>query len=65
MVQRGFDPEVLESGREGYWGLAGMRERATKIGGSLNISSNAKAGTEVQLSLPSGIAFQLSPSDCA
>lgn len=59
----GIDPQVLQSGREGHWGLAGMRERAAKIGGVLEIRSSATDGTEVQLSVPSGIAFQLSSSD--
>jgi PAS domain S-box-containing protein len=59
----GIDPEVLEAGREGHWGLAGMRERATRIGGLLKISSSANAGTEVQLSIPSALAFQPSPAD--
>ena len=59
----GIDPQVLHSGREGHWGLAGMRERATKIGGLLKISSSATAETEVQLSIPSGLAFQPSSSD--
>ena len=59
----GIDPHVLEAGREGHWGLAGMRERATKIGGLLEISSSATAGTEVQLSIPSVVAFQRSPAD--
>ena len=27
---RGIDPQVLEKGRNGHWGLAGMRERATQ-----------------------------------
>jgi len=55
----GMDPQVLHNGREGHWGLAGMRERAAKIGASLNICSSATAGTEVRLSVPSGIAFQV------
>jgi len=55
---RGIDPHVLLNGREGHWGLAGMRERATKIGGTLKISSSAKDGTEVHLSLPGALAFQ-------
>lgn len=48
---------------EHRWGLAGMQERATRIGGLLKISSSATAGAEVELSIPSGIAFQLSPMD--
>ena len=59
----GIDPQVLDAGREGHWGIVGMRERATRIGGQLEISSSATSGTEVQLSIPSDIAFQLSPVD--
>jgi PAS domain S-box-containing protein len=54
----GIDPEVLEKGRDGHWGLAGMQERATRIGGVLKILSSPTAGTEVQLSIPSGIALE-------
>ena len=28
----GIDPQVLRAGREGHWGLSGMRERAERIG---------------------------------
>jgi PAS domain S-box-containing protein len=59
----GIDPQVLQSGREGHWGLPGMRERASRIGGLLEIRSSASCGTEVQLSIPSGIAFQRSATD--
>src|SRR5262249_20373016 len=55
----GIDPQVLRNGREGHWGLAGMRERAERIGGFLNISSTPTNGTEVRLSIPSSIAFTL------
>jgi len=60
---RGIDPQVLDAGREGHWGLRGMRERATRIGAVLKISTSAAVGTEVQLSIPSRAAFTLSPSD--
>jgi signal transduction histidine kinase len=48
----GIDSEVVEHGRKGHWGLAGMRERATRIGGLLKISSGPMVGTEIQLSIP-------------
>jgi signal transduction histidine kinase len=48
----GIDPNALENGRDGHWGLAGMRERATGIGGLLKISSSPMVGTEIQLSIP-------------
>jgi signal transduction histidine kinase len=53
----GIDPRVLHSGREGHWGLSGMRERATRIGGRLKVSSSASHGTEVQLSVPYAVAL--------
>src|SRR5262249_21390159 len=59
----GIDPQVLRDGREGHWGLAGMRERAERIGGFLNISSSPTSGTEVRLSIPSPIAFQFSATE--
>jgi len=55
---RGIDPQLLQSGREGHWGLAGMRERAKRIGGQLQVWSGADTGTEVELSVPSRIAFR-------
>ena len=37
----GIDPFVLESGRDGHWGLPGMRERAKSIGARLHVWSSA------------------------
>ena len=56
----GIEPQLLEKGRDGHWGLAGMRERATRIGGWLKILSSPTAGTEVQLSIPTNIALERS-----
>jgi signal transduction histidine kinase len=53
----GIDPNVLQSGRDGHWGLAGMRERAESIGARLKVWSRANAGTEVELLIPSQVAF--------
>jgi len=49
---RGIEADLLEQGRDGHWGLAGMRERASRIGGRLKILSRAPTGTEIQLSVP-------------
>jgi signal transduction histidine kinase len=57
----GIDPNVLNSGRDGHWGLAGMRERAESIGARFRVWSRARAGTEVELSIPSQIAFVSAP----
>ena len=56
----GMDSAILTSGRQGHWGLVGMRERADKIGASLRVFSRIGAGTEVMLSVPGRIAFQSS-----
>jgi signal transduction histidine kinase/ligand-binding sensor domain-containing protein len=59
---RGIDPEVLRSGREGHWGLSGMRERAEGMGAGLKVWSRERAGTEIELSVPGGIAFRDQPT---
>ncbi len=54
----GIDPKILRSGREGHWGLSGMRERADRIGARLHLFSSASSGTEIELSVPGRLAFQ-------
>ena len=56
---RGVDVGVLEKGgRTGHWGLQGMRERAGKIGGQLELWSRPGAGTEVALTVPGATAYR-------
>lgn len=55
----GIDPDVLKSGRNGHWGLPGMRERAEGIGAELRLFSRSGAGTEVELTIPSKIAYKV------
>ena len=58
---RGIDPEVLQFGRDGHWGLPGMRERAERMGARLRVLSRAGSGTEVELHVPADIAFESRP----
>jgi signal transduction histidine kinase len=53
----GIDAKILSGGRDGHWGLPGMRERARRIGGQLRLSSRQASGTEVELLLPASVAF--------
>jgi signal transduction histidine kinase len=53
----GISPEFLEEGRPRHYGLSGMRERARQIGGKLDIWSGPGAGTEIELSIASSIAY--------
>jgi signal transduction histidine kinase len=59
----GIDTQVLRSGRDGHWGLSGMKERSERIGGKLRVLSRAVAGTEVELFVPGKIAFEFRPDD--
>jgi DNA-binding NarL/FixJ family response regulator len=58
----GIDPLFLQAGRDGHWGLSGMRERAKNIGARLRVLSRPDAGTEVELSVPGHIAFAANPA---
>jgi signal transduction histidine kinase len=56
---KGIHPDILKAGgRDGHWGLGGMRERAKRIGARLDFWSEAGAGTEAQLTVPASIAYQ-------
>jgi signal transduction histidine kinase len=54
---KGIDPQLLNTGRDGHWGLPGMRERAQQMGAQLDMWSEAGAGTEVELRIPGSIAY--------
>lgn len=65
----GMDASLIEEGRAGHFGLAGMRERARRIGGQLEVWSAAslskagalstpRAGTEVQLIVPGSVLYR-------
>jgi PAS domain S-box-containing protein len=49
---RGFDPAKTHSGADGGLGLIGMRERATLVGGNLEIESHDGGGTAIYARIP-------------
>jgi signal transduction histidine kinase/ligand-binding sensor domain-containing protein len=55
---RGVDSSILQGGRDGHWGLSGMRERSQRIGATLKLRSRPGAGTEIELMVPGHIAFE-------
>jgi signal transduction histidine kinase len=48
----GISPSTLLRGREGHFGLTGMRERAERVGGALRIDSDEGKGTQIRLLIP-------------
>jgi signal transduction histidine kinase len=60
---KGLDPKHLDAGREGHWGISGMRERARQMGGKLEMWSEVGAGTEVELFLAASIAYDTDKAD--
>ena len=61
----GIDSRILQFGKDDHWGLLGMRERAERIGASVKVLSRAGGGTEIELRLPSELAFESHPSSPA
>jgi signal transduction histidine kinase len=51
-VAIGIDPAVLDLGKDGHFGLQGMRERAGRIGGKLTMVSTLNTGTGVTIVIP-------------
>jgi signal transduction histidine kinase/ligand-binding sensor domain-containing protein len=54
----GIDPAVADRGKEGHFGLQGMRERASRIASKLTVASSANSGTEITLVVPGSIIYR-------
>jgi signal transduction histidine kinase len=54
----GIAPSVSHEGKEGHFGLRGMRERAARIEARLRVVSSASSGTEIVLTVPGRVIFR-------
>jgi ligand-binding sensor domain-containing protein/signal transduction histidine kinase len=54
----GIREVILNQGKDGHWGLQGMRERAQRIGAKLQFMTRELSGTVVELIVPARVAFQ-------
>jgi len=55
---KGIDQAVLSAGgRAGHHGLPGIHERAQLAGGKLSVRSQLDSGTEIELTIPAGLAY--------
>ena len=58
---KGMDAGIVAEGRAGHYGVPGMRERAKRIGGKLDVWTGTGTGTEIELSIPGSIAYGTFP----
>jgi signal transduction histidine kinase len=54
----GIAPKFADRGKEGHFGLDGMRERAARIASKLTVASSANSGTEINLIVPGSIIYR-------
>jgi signal transduction histidine kinase len=59
---KGIPEDVLAHGKNGHFGLQGTRERADRIGAKLAVRTRMGEGTEVEIAIPEGIAFEAASS---
>ena len=53
----GIEPAALRRAEGAHWGLAGIGERAQRIGAKLEVASAAGAGTEVDVKIRARLAY--------
>jgi signal transduction histidine kinase len=54
----GMEPVLLTKGRDGHFGLGGMRERAERISSKFTLNSTPNAGTVMTLVVPGNVVFR-------
>ena len=54
----GIEPAVANQGKDGHFGIRGMRERAARIGAQFTIVSSPTSGTEMTIVVPGRIVFR-------
>jgi len=62
----GFDAKGLAAENSATWGLIGMRERASLLGGTFSIESSPEKGTHLKISIPchqSGVSEVIDEND--
>jgi signal transduction histidine kinase/ligand-binding sensor domain-containing protein len=55
---KGIASNVAARGKDGHYGLQGMRERATRISGRLSVETSSDSGTTIVLVVPGRIVFR-------
>lgn len=58
----GIDSKIVEQGKDGHFGLRGMRERAERIDSKFTLDSSPDSGTLITLVVPGRVAFHTGTS---
>ena len=59
----GIDPMMAHYGKEGHFGLKGMRERAARVAGKFRVKSSPESWTEIKLEVPGKSIYRKRASD--
>jgi signal transduction histidine kinase/ligand-binding sensor domain-containing protein len=54
---KGIEPTILNKGSSGHWGLTGLFERASRIGGQLTLDNRDSGGVRVRLIVPAARVY--------
>jgi signal transduction histidine kinase/ligand-binding sensor domain-containing protein len=55
---KGIEEGFLRFGKDGHFGIRGMRERADRVGAKLSLKTTPNGGTEVTLLVPGSVLFK-------
>jgi signal transduction histidine kinase len=54
----GIDPVVSQKGKDGHFGVLGMKERVARIGGRMTVISSPRSGTTISIVVPGRVVFR-------
>jgi signal transduction histidine kinase len=54
---KGVPAQFRDGGKQGHFGLRGMKERAARIGGTFSLDSSPTFGTRITLRIPGARIF--------
>jgi signal transduction histidine kinase/ligand-binding sensor domain-containing protein len=54
----GIDPEIVDVGKVGHFGIQGMKERSARIRARITITSTPNAGTRIALNIPGDLVYR-------
>jgi hypothetical protein len=62
MRRLGIATAIVDEGKEGHFGLQGMRERAGRIRENLTVETSAGGGSEIKTVVPGSVIYRSTTS---